>query len=209
MSQCRRCIYQVPGKSGQNCSWVWRGAQMEKLLLLLWKGYSPEPKPGAASVDLQLWSKGSISSAPSTVVESSLLSASCPSLGFQSLFGDFSLQWWAPKHSRTLWVQETLLQSPSCQLVTGSTGLRLGWEWYAEGWGEGNTWRMQITWVAMVIFPLLVAAALAPADPPISRLGKQHQEVLICSRCRQMKDILSLEKRAHVGHLVKKLIWEE
>lgn len=70
MSQCRRCTYQVPGKSGQNCSCVWRGAQTEKLLLL-WKGHSPEPKPGAASVDLQLWSKGSISSAPSTVVESS------------------------------------------------------------------------------------------------------------------------------------------
>lgn len=200
MSQCRRCIYQVPGKSGQNCSWVWRGAQTEKLLLL-WKGYSPEPKPGAASMDLQLWSKGSISSAPSTVVESS---AFCKlSLSRISLFDDFSLQWWAPKHSQTLWVQETLLQSPSCQLVTGSIGLRFGWERYAVGWEEGNTWRMQITWVAMVIFPLLVAAALAPADPPISRLGKQHEEVLICSWCRQMKDILSLEKRAYVGHSEK------
>lgn len=70
MSQCRRCIYQVPGKSGQNCSWVWCGVQTEKLLLL-WKGYSSEPKPGAASTNLQLWSKGNISSAPSTVAESS------------------------------------------------------------------------------------------------------------------------------------------
>lgn len=62
---------------------------------------------------------------------------------------------------------------------------------------------MQITWVAMVTFPLLGAAASAPADPPISRLGKQHEEVLICTLCRQMKDILLLEQRAYAGHLVK------
>lgn len=71
MSQCRRCIYQVPGKSGQSCSWVWRGVQTEKLLLL-WKAYSSEPKPGASSTNLQLWSKCNISSAPSTVAKSSV-----------------------------------------------------------------------------------------------------------------------------------------
>lgn len=73
---------------------------------------------------------------------------------------------------------------------------------------------MQITWVAMVTFPLLGAAALAPTDPPISRLGKQHEEVLICTLCRQMKDILSLEKRAYAGHLVKTdleggIVWQK
>lgn len=70
MFQCRRCICQVPGKSGQNCSWVWCGVQTEKLLLL-WKDYSSELKRGAASMNLQLWSKGNISSAPSTVAKSS------------------------------------------------------------------------------------------------------------------------------------------
>lgn len=71
---------------------------------------------------------------------------------------------------------------------------------------------MQITWVAMVTFPLLGAAASAPADPPIGRLGKQHEEVLICTLCRQMKDILSLEQSA--GHLVKTdlegiIVWQK
>lgn len=73
---------------------------------------------------------------------------------------------------------------------------------------------MQITWVAMATFPLLAAAASAPADPPVSRLGKQRQEVLICALCRQMKDILPLEQRACAGHLVKahlggRAAWQE